>query len=334
MKIKTLGLSKKRFTIDRKITWVFYVITLVAAVCLRTDQLMTNMNFSTGKYITNDITAYYPALTIAAGLFIILLILRFGSSNDRAVKTAILMNPYKLKCERLNKKQSNATAIFFLVMSLLIAIELFMNISFVISKNIKLSTEDNPVFFLSGISTLDWFIYVFQITALITFLTSGYNILKGDGFTKGNCFFFSVYSVMRILQIFAMIKETQLIALFSEKTFIMLSYMCSAVFFTFTARYFFDCENKNTKLWMCFFGFATSILSAVSVIPRYVMYFLINYMQREGMASPNISDIGWILIPPAVISLFFGQFVYRIMPKLNISGKRRWSAVPTGQRTT
>lgn len=334
MKVKSIGHSLVNFLFSRKFSLIIYLITIILAVCLRVNQLLSNMDFSTGKYINQSFSKDYPAIVIILGLLIILLILIFGNSTDRAIKTCILLNPYKLKADRLNKRQKPATGVVFLVMALLIAMEVFFNISSVIQKNLDLSTEDNKVFILAGMGGMQWTIIIFEIIAVITFLTAGYNVLKGEGISKGNAFFFAIYGIMRVFQAFSFFAQVPLISSYSEKIYILFTYILSGVFIVSLVRFVLETEKKNTKLILCLSAYATSIVAAVSVIPRYLMFFMIDYNVRDGMVLPDISDLGWIFVPVVFISLFFGEYVYRIMPKLNITGKRRWSRATVNPQQT
>lgn len=76
---------------------------------------------------------------------------------------------------------------------------------------------------------------------------------------------------------------------------------------------------------MCIFGYAASIFAAVSIIPRYISYFILSYTEREGMAAPETSDIGIAVVTIAIVAVFWSTYVYRVMPKLNLTGKRRWT---------
>lgn len=324
MKTAVNKASVKKFGIDKKCSLLIFIITAVAATAMRTHQLYTNMDFSKGQYIDRSFAKNYPVMIIIIGAVLLLLILKFGTSHDKAVQTCILLNPYKLKIDRLSKKVPLLSGIFMLITAMLVAFEIFAGLIVVVHNNKIISTEENPVGIFSGIGALDWTIYGFLFIAMATFISAGYNILKGDGVTRGNAFFFAVYSILKLLQVFKLVSDNELIGLYSEKIYIMLSSMCAAIFFAYTARFFFNCEKKNTKLWMCFFGYMSGIIAAVSVMPRYCMYFMIDYTQRSGMTFPDISDVALIFLPASLIAIFWGSYVYRVMPRLNLTGKRRW----------
>lgn len=75
-------------------------------------------------------------------------------------------------------------------------------------------------------------------------------------------------------------------------------------------------------------GYVSSILAAVSVIPRYILLLIpTNYDDRLDMSIPEISDVGIVFMTITIVAVFWSTYVYRIMPKLNL-GKRRWSKAP------
>ena len=43
------------------------------------------------------------------------------------------------------------------------------------------------------------------------------------------------------------------------------------------------------------------------------------------MDTPATSDAGLILVPVAMIMVFWSAYVYRPMPKLNLGNSRRWA---------
>lgn len=315
----------KSVKIDKKFSMAAYVITLIAAVAARTAQLQTNMNFKTGKYIDPSVAKNYTLWALIIGFAVILLIMIIGKSRDKAIKSCILINPMRLKADRLNKKLSPAAGAVMLIMAGLMTIDVIMRLSEVAGKNAEISTEENPVFAFAGISAMTWLIYVCALVTIITFISSGINILKGEGLTKGNCVFLMIFPIWKLLEIFAMFSENQLVGVYSEKVYIMLTAMASSMFFIYAARLFAGYEKKHTRFFMCIFGYAASVFAAVSVLPRYVMYFTKSYYDREGMAFPETSDVGIALVTISLVAVFWSTYVYRVMPKLNLTGKRRWT---------
>ena len=314
-----------RVILDKKFSLVTYLLTLVCAVLARTAQLQTNMNFETGKYIDNSPAKNYTVGVLIIGFVLTFLVMLLGKSRDKAVKSCILINPMRLQADRLNKKISpKAGAAMFLV-AFLIIFDVFLSFSSVINRNKEISTKENPVSAFAGISVLDWFMYACAIISVITFISIGTNILKNEGISKGNCVFLTFFAFWKLLQIFSMISNGEIIGVYSEKIYIMLTAMSASVFFLYTARFFAGFEKKHTRFWMCMFGYISSIFAAVSTVPRYIIYFTKTYDQRYGMATPATSDVGIIFATVAIVAVFWGTYVYRVMPKLNLMGKRRWT---------
>lgn len=318
--------------LDKKLSMWAYVIALILAVAARTIQLMTNMDFSTGKYIDPSPAKNYTVFALIIGFALIFLIMIFGKSRDKAIKSCILINPMRLRADRLNKKLSPQSGAVLFILSFLMVFDMFMELSVVVNKNLEISTEDNPIFIFAGIPVLDWAVYVCAIITIITFISTGANIMKGEGFSKGNCVFLMLFPIWKLLQIFAMFSDNQLVGMYSEKVYALLTAMTSSMFFIFAARFFAGFEKKHTRFWMCIFGYAASIFAAVSTLPRYIMYFAIDYHQRDGMESPVTSDVGIAVVTIAIVAVFWSTYVYRVMPKLNLTGKRRWTKTTVAVR--
>ena len=326
MKEKTVKAYKpSKVKLDKKASMAAYVLTLVAAVLARTAQLQTNMNFKTGKYIDSSPGKNYTLWVLIIGFALIFAVMIFGQSRDKAIKSCILINPMRLMADRLNKKISPKSGAVMFIMAGLIVFDVFMDLSVIVQKNKSISTKDEPVFAFAGISVLNWFIYACAIITVVTLISTGSNMVKGEGFSKGNCVFLSFFAIWKLLEIFGMIAKDHLIGVYSEKIYIMLTAMTSAIFFLNAAKFFAGFEKKHTRFWLCISGYAASIFAAVSVIPRYVMYFTKIYSERDGLNSPALADVGIIFVTVAVVAVFWSTYVYRVMPKLNLNGRRRWN---------
>lgn len=315
----------KKVRLDKKYSMAAYVLTLIAAVAARTVQLTSNVNFATGKYIDPSPAKNYTLWTLLIGFILIAAVMFIGKSRDKAIKSCILINPMRLRSERLAKKLSPVAAAVMMLMAGLMAFDIIMKLTEVAGKNMEISTEDNPVFVFAGIPVMAWLVYACALITVVTLISMGSNILKGDGITKGNCVFIMFFPIWKLLEIFSMFSENQLVGIYSEKVYIMLTAMASSMFFIYAARVFAGFEKKNTRIWMCIFGYAASIFAAVSVFPRYICYFVLSYSVREGMSAPETSDIGIAVVTIAIVAVFWSTYVYRVMPKLNLTGKRRWT---------
>ncbi len=327
--------KNKKALLDKKASIVVYAVTLVIAVMLRSIQLYTNMNFLEGRYYDADPMKNYTAIFLVIGFALIIAVMILGKSKDKAIKSCILINPMKLKYDRLNKKISPKASVAMFAMAAFILFEIFMRLSTVVNENKSYVTNpksglpvaDDPVFGLYGISLLNWCILTVMVLMIMTFISVGSNMLKGDGITRGNCFFLAFFPIWKLLEIFAMVKETTILGAYSEKVYIMFTAIFSSIFMLNTVRFFGGYEKKNTRILMCISGYMASIFAAVSVIPRYIMLFRKNYDVREGMAFPDTTDVGIIFITITIIAVFWSTYVYRVMPKLTLKGdgKRRWA---------
>lgn len=326
MKEKTVKAYKpSKVRLDKKASMAAYALTLIAAVLARTVQLQNNMNFKTGKYIDGSPGKNYTLWVLIIGFALIFAVMILGQSRDKAIKSCILINPMRLKAERLNKKISPKSGAVMFLMAGLIVFDVFMDLSVIAQGNKAISTKEEPVFAFAGVSVLSWFVYICAIITVITLIATGANILKGEGFSKGNCVFLSFFAIWKLLEIFEMIAKDHLIGVYSEKIYIMLTAMTSGFFFLQAAKFFAGFEKKHTRFWLCISGYAASIFAAVSVIPRYIMYFTKIYSERDGLNSPALADVGIIFVTVAVVAVFWSTYVYRVMPKLNIEGRRRWN---------
>ena len=271
----------KKVKLDKKFSMAAYGLTLIAAVAARTMQLRSNVNFATGKYIDPSPAKNYTMWALIIGFILIAAVMFFGQSRDKAIKSCILINPMRLRAERLAKKLSPVAAAAMMLMAGLMAFDIIFELSEVAGKNAEISTEDNPVFAFAGIPAITWLVYVCAVVTIVTLISMGSNILKGDGVTKGNCIFIMFFPIWKLLEIFSMFSENQLVGIYSEKVYIMLTSMASSMFFIYAARLFAGFEKKNTRIWMCILGYAASIFSAVYIFPRYISYFILIYTELE-----------------------------------------------------
>ena len=322
----------KKVILDKKLSLVFYAATLILAVIARTIQLNTNMDFALGEYVDPSLAKNGTFWVLLIGFALIFATMILGKSRDKAIKSCILINPMRLRADRLNKKISPHSGAAMFIMALLIAFEIFTEFSAVAEANMAISTDDNPVFVFAGVSFMNWMLFAVKLITIVTFISTGANIMKGEGISSGNCVFLMFFPIWKLLEIFCMFSENQLVGLYSEKILILFTAMSSSVFFLCAARFFGGWEKKHTRFWMVISGYAASIFAAVSVVPRYVMYFAKTYAERDGMAAPAVSDIGVAVVTIAIVAVFWSTYVYRVMPKLNLTGKRRWTKTTMATR--
>lgn len=319
--------KKKRVFLDKKFSMVIYAVTLVLAVVCRTFQLKDNMNFAKGTYINPGIN--WTMVVILVGFALLLAVMIFGESRDKVIRSCILINPMRLKAERLNKKVSPKAAASMFVMAGLLIYETIAPIVSQISQNKSMSTEDEPIGAFAGITAMQWINYAFMIILFCTFISTGMSIFRGEGITKGQCVFITFYPIWKLVRTFELITTYQVIGPYSEKCYILMTNVFAALFFLNVVRFFCGYEHKRTRYYMILFGYAASITAAVSTLPRYAMFFLIDYTVREGMLSPDSTDVGLIFVTATIVAVFWSTYVYRVMPKLNLTGKRRWTGLQT-----
>lgn len=319
--------KKRKVLLDKKFTLVIYIVTLVLAVIARTFQLKNNMNFASGKYINPGFDL--PLAIIIVGFILLVLVMIFGESRDKVIKSCILINPMRLRADRLNKKVSPKAAASMFVMAGLLIYETVAPLAAQISYNKSISTDDNPVGIFTDITCAQWTDYAFMLILCFTFISTGVNIFKGEGITPGQCVFITFFPVWKLFKTFMLIKEYQVIGPYSEKCYILMTNVFAALFFLNMVRFFCGFEKKGTRYLMILFGYAASITAAVSVIPRYAMFLLVDYSVREGMLTPDTTDVGLIFVTATIAAVFWSTYVYRVMPKLNLTGKRRWTGLQT-----
>lgn len=316
-----------RIFLDKKMSVAVYVVVLIAAVFFRTIQLANNMDFLSGKYINGGFWKYITFVVLVIGILLLSAVVIFGESRDKAIDSCILQNPVNIKWDKLNSKITPQTSVGMFVMAVLFAFEVIQDLIRIGSANLAISTEDDPVFVFAGISAFSWVCYGLMLLLVVTFISTGVNILKQQGITRGNCFFMTAFPILKLLEIFNMILNQQLINPQSEKCLILFTDITSAIFFLCLIRVFCGFEQKHTRLKMMIFGYTASILAAVSTVPRYIMFFTKNYSLREGMLEPDTIDIGIILVTVMVLAVFWSNYDYRVMPKLNVPGQNRWKGV-------
>lgn len=316
---------QKKVLLDKKMSIVTYLLTLILAVLARISQLQSNMDFSTGKYIDKSLAKNGPFWILIIGFILTFLVMTFGQSRDKVIKSCVLVNPMHLKSDKLNKKITTKAGPAMFLMAFLTIFDIFLSISSVVNRNKGISTEENPISTFAGLHVIDWIAYFLSLVSAITFISIGANIMKREGLSRPNCVIISTFSIWKLLQIFIMIGNGEIIGVYSEKIYIMLTGMSAAMFFMYVAKFFAGFGKKHTRFWICIMGYIASTLAAVSTIPRYVMYFTKEYEEINQMSVPATSDIALIFVTISIITVFWGSYEYKNMPKLNLGGKRRWT---------
>lgn len=325
--------ANKSGFITKKASMFIYPVVLILAVAARTIQLFSNMNFTTNRYIDPSPLKNYPMMVLIPGFILLAVVLLAGSSKDKVLGPCILINPMRLRYDRLNKKIPHAAAYMSVLMAFLILTEIVMQFIEIVHKNeeiVKTLTPDEAEYYsmLTGYSGGLFVIQLFMFFSALTFVSIAVNVFKGEGFSHANCAALSIYCIWKCINIAMMVEENSIVSCSSECVYTMFAYMTAVLFFLNTARFFNGMEKKSTRFWMCFMGYVSSILAAVSVLPRYILLLIpTNYEERLDMNVPAISDIGIVFMTITLVAVFWSTYVYRVMPKLNL-GKRRWSKAP------
>jgi hypothetical protein len=129
-----------------------------------------------------------------------------------------------------------------------------------------------------------------------------------------------------------MIAGSSMVALSTNRLYEMASRMLAVLFFMAVARVFNGMEKPMDRFWMCFLGYASSIVAAVSVIPRYLLFLFPDPTgARAGLELPDITDVGIIFTTITFVAVFWTTYVYRNMPRLS-GGNRRWTKAPISKK--
>jgi hypothetical protein len=318
--------KKLEFRFDRKLSFIPFLITLVAAIAARTLQVAFLTDLNTGIYYNRSLLYDYPVMIIAAGMIITLFLLAFGRSEDKVIKSVIMINPMHQPVSTLKHNYGGVPGGICLAAGGLIAAQLVMYITNARNASVQLlvhggDPEEVPL--LTGLGANDWFMFFFMAAALITFLIMANNIFKGEGITAGNCFFLLAIPAWKIIDAFTIVyqmqKDTRILILYSEKLYIIIADMCVAIFFFRLVRVFASMEDKNARIKLIFWGYMASLMTLVSAVPRFIAMFAVPFDLRESLVMPELSDLGIAAFALCVIPAFFSAFSYREMPKVTYS---------------
>ncbi len=316
--------------LPKKASMIVFIVTILLAAVLRFQQLLTNVNFNTGRYIDGS-SLNFPVIVIVLGMILMAVILLLGVAKDKVVDECIMINSWRLRYDRLNKKMPSGAGYSSMLMCLLLLLDGGMKIAQTVSRNMEIredivdEKEAKNYSLLTGFGAWDWIELVIMLLVFMIFLTMAMNIFKKAGISRANCAAMSVFAAWKVLDIFKMFAGNAVIAVSSEKVYELLTDMSATVFFLAVARLFMGMEKKSTRFWVCIFGYLTSIIAAVSVLPRYATLLVpTGYDDRLGMGMPSISDIGMIFLPICIVAVFWTGYSYREMPK-GIAQEKRWT---------
>lgn len=327
--------ANKKGLIPKKSSLVIYAIVLILAVFARFVQLRTNMDFDTHQYIDNSPLKNFPLMVIIPGLALIAFVLLFGSAKDKVVKSCILINPMRLRYDRLNKKIPEAAGFSAVLVVFLFIAQIVFDFADIVRANEAVRDEltgyeAKEYNMLTGYTLFMGLKHLLLLFVIFTFVSIAINIFKGEGLSHANCAALTAYSIWKSIDLLNITLNNHEAIITSDMKYEIASGIAAILFFMSTARFFNGMEKDHTRLWMCFWGYAASILAAVSVIPRYLMILLstsFSVDERIEVSIPNVSDIGIVFICITIVAVFWSTYVYRVMPKLNLGG-RRWGRAP------
>lgn len=327
--------ANKKGLIPMKSSLLVYAVVLILAVLARFVQLRTNMNYDTNQYIDPSIFKNYTLLVLVPGFALLAFILLFGSAKDKVVKSCILINPMRLRYDRLNKKIPEAAGFSAVLVIFLFIAQIIFDFSDIIRKNKEIvknltGYEKKEYNMLTGYNGAMFLNHLLIFFVILTFVSIAINIFKGEGFSHANCAALYTYCVWKAVDLLNIVTTSHDTAANSELIYEVLSGITAILFFMQTARFFNGMEKKRTRFWMCFLGYVSSILAAVSVIPRYILVLVATSLsvdERFEVNIPAVSDIGIVFMTITIVAVFWSTYVYRVMPKLNLGG-RRWNRAP------
>ncbi len=304
---------KKKFFIDKKATVFLFAAVAIAAVIARTHQFTTNYDFAKGKIINDGIMQNYPALIIVIGFIILGIFTIFGRSRNKAVDSCVLINPIRLRLDKLNKK-------FFPSFGVLLFAAAALYLYDIVAILVGFFSKSEP-------HSVQGWAKVLILTVLVsTLVIIGINILKGIGITSENSVFLVSYPVVCLLDVFEMIQKYEVISINSELVYDLLAKTFTAFFIILCVRLFSGYEKRSTRVLTILFGYYASILALVASIPSYIMFFSIDYTKREGMIYPDVTNIAVILTAFAIVSVFWSRYEYHAMPKLKLKARKVWAS--------
>ncbi len=304
---------KKKFFIDKRATVFLFAAVAIAAVAARIHQFSTNYDFSRGRIIEGGVMQNYPAIIIALGFILIAFFTVFGKSRNKAVDSCVLINPIRLRLDKLNKK-------FFPSFGVLLFVSAALYLYEMVAIMVSFFSKSEPH------SLQGWLKIIVLVVLIINLVVIGINILKGVGINSENCVFLVSYPVVCILDIFEMIQKYQVVSINSELVYDLLAKTFAAFFIICCIRLFTGFEKRTTRVLTIIMAYFASIFALVATIPSYVMFFAIDYTKREGMIYPDATNIAVILVAFAIVSVFWSRYEYHAMPKLKLKQRKVWAS--------
>ncbi len=339
VKKRNVERANRQGPLKKSASMFVYVVTIVLAVAARLYQLYNNFNFDTGKYINKGFYTNYPLFVMAIGLGLIAFVLITGNARDKVIESVVLVNPWRLRYDRLAKKLPDGAGYASIFMAAItfagIVAELFTIITTnqkekaeLVATGVLTEVQAKDYNLLQGYTAGTFFSHFMIILVTLTFISLGVNIFKEIGITHANCAALSTYAIWQLIHLFRMLIGNSMVALNTNRLYEMVSRMLAVLFFMAVARVFNGMEKRNSRFWMCFLGYASSITAAVSVLPRYLLYLFPDPDgKRAGLELPDITDVGIIFMGITFVAVFWTCYVYKEQPA-STEGNRRWNKAP------
>ncbi len=293
--------------IDRKISLIVFYIFAVAIVGLRLCQLVFNFNFNIhtlGGGFEIDVFG----IVFLAGTVLLLVILAAGASRDKVVGTARMINPMRIPIAELSQRLTPACGLLF--MGLFAAVGYEIVAEFLAMRKAE-SVRASSVIMM-----------IFMLFSAFNFLATSISILDKKGISKGCGGWFIIASIMHIIIALRIIMDVPLLAGNTEQLLIMLGNILASAFYITAARLFLGFEKAKTRVMLAFWGYLLSAMQACSVIPRFALFFLGSDNQLVSMETPRIMDAILIILPIMIITIFWGEYKYKEMPKMSLKVER------------
>ena len=237
VRAKNNARANRQGPLKKKASTFVYIIVLIVSVIARFVQLTTNYDYSRGRYINTNPLLNYTLLILLAGFAVIGFVLITGSARDKVIKSVVLINPWRLRYDRLSKKIPVAAGYAAIAMAILFVMDIIVYFVSLWAGNERYAKENlvydavkNPDVDkyaykeynrLTGYNVGTFFYQLLMILVILTFISIAVNIFRGVGLTHANCASLATYSVWQIVNILRMISQNDMIALSTDRLYVL-----------------------------------------------------------------------------------------------------------------
>lgn len=309
--------KKKGFHIEitKRGGYFICIVLMIIGAAGRLDQYVTNIDIRTGHYIV-PYSALSPLSTtlIAGGLFILLFTL-FGRESDKVILPCILVNPYRLRYSKLKARQPISAGVISLVFGVVTLAQTGYSVTLAVTEYSKMQIKP---------TIMELALYVLAVLSALVAFSVANTILTGKPITSNQAGAAVIPAAWKTCEAVAIVTAPDAVCLDSEKLYLILLYAASAGFFLSFSRLYLGYERKSTRIVFMLFGYAASVLAAVTTAPRIALYYLTQAEMTKHIVFPNLSDLMMIMLPLAFLDVFWGAYEYKMMPKVSY-GRKKWS---------